>query len=74
MSPGFCVGRHPIRSCVSTLGTGASIPAKAHEPAEMTGRPLGEHGDDEGLRAPADGFGDRSDRHTLLGDRGRMSA
>jgi hypothetical protein len=40
----------------------------------MTDHLLGGHGDDWDLQAPADGFGDRSDRHTLLGDGGRMSA
>ena len=49
-------------------------PREERERAEMTGRLLGGHGDDRDLRAPAVGFGDRSDWHTLLGDRGRMSA
>ena len=49
-------------------------PREEREPAEMTGRLLGGHGDDRNRQAPADGFGDLSDRHTLLGDRGRMSA
>ena len=49
-------------------------PREERERAEMTGRLLGGHGDDRDLQAPADTFGDLSNRHTLLGDRGRMSA